>query len=194
MVLAIVAIMMAIILGSLPNFRDHVSLDLTAQQVATVVREGQIYGMSKLGTDEATAGPLGKLWGLRFSSKDGESNRFITFIYQEGLMDEDTITNPSDSRDIQNVYTLGGGIKIKEIWMNESTTRTLQDFVDLKFQARYPEPKCFSRWKDLSYGCDDLYESVDLVLYSPRENRTRTVRVSINGQISVLPATQNNVQ
>jgi prepilin-type N-terminal cleavage/methylation domain-containing protein len=43
-VVAIILIMTAILLGNLPNFRDRLSLDAIAQEMAVTIRQAQIFG------------------------------------------------------------------------------------------------------------------------------------------------------
>jgi prepilin-type N-terminal cleavage/methylation domain-containing protein len=188
-VLAVVAIITAIILTSLPSFRDNVSIDLTAQNVATTIREGQIYGMAELGVGYFEhAQILSRPWALHFEAKsDNSSNQFWSFVYYAEEATVDTFSIDSS----RNVYKLDGGITVEKLFRGNRPVST----IDLKFQARYPEPKCFGYYTDPNdpntYNCDSNAESVWIVLYSPREKRERIVNVSSNGQISILPPNTN---
>lgn len=48
-VMAIFLIITAVVIADIPNFRQKSSLDLTANEVATYIRGGQVFGISQKG-------------------------------------------------------------------------------------------------------------------------------------------------
>lgn len=183
-VLAIVATMTAIILGNLPSFRDTISIDLVAQQVAVAIREAQVYSMTGK-SDPGSLNPANsKYWGIKFFSDSYTPKSSDTFLSMSYLPDDDrddvgygldngTVVSPT--------YKLGGGIRVQSLTLDG----TLKDYIEIKFQRRYPEPNCFGSVDGSGYTCNPNITTAEITICSPRENKKRFIDVSINGQISV---------
>ena len=72
-VIAIMLIITGVVLSNLPNFRDRLSLDLIAQEVAITIRQAQVFG-SGTRTSGANAFPS---YGVYFDT--AHSDNFILF-------------------------------------------------------------------------------------------------------------------
>src|SRR3989338_9771847 len=63
-VLTIFGIMTAVVLANLPAFRDKTALDLIAQEIATTIRQAQVYG---IGTRSAGSSSNFSAYGIYFN-------------------------------------------------------------------------------------------------------------------------------
>jgi len=170
-VLAIIAIVTAITLSSLPSFRDNISIDLVANQIATIVREGQIYGQTQ------KAGEAVYFYGLRFNS----SLPKIFWLNSYAVNDSDDLSAGFDFNKSIQSYDIPGDIVIEEISVySADPSAPPLACIDVVFQKRYPEPNFFS--------CSDSSQLngsfLAIKLTSDRAKRSKYVKIWANGQIS----------
>ncbi|MEK7208636.1 MAG: prepilin-type N-terminal cleavage/methylation domain-containing protein [Patescibacteria group bacterium] len=172
-VLTIFGIMTAVVLANFPAFRDKTALDLIAQEIATTIRQAQVYG---IGTRSAGADPSTQFsaYGIYFDLNPAVLGKKNFYLYadknpNDGYSDED----PNSV--IEN-FAIRGAAEVKEL-CNDSNdcTQTL----DILFQRFYPEAS-FINNPGSSY--------VKIILRSTRINDTRSIEVWNTGQIVVKPS------
>ena len=75
-VVAIIVIMTGILLGNFPDFRDKVSLDLIAQEVAITIRQAQVFGSATRVSSESGVNEFPS-YGVYFDPS--ENDNFVLF-------------------------------------------------------------------------------------------------------------------
>lgn len=168
-VLAIIIIVTAVVLSSLPSFRDNISIDLVASQVATIIREGQVYGVAQKQAT-APAGSANISYGLRLVPG---TKSFFLYGDTDG---NDIMTSDAEK---EQEYSLPGDIVISNVSGDDQVSRT----IDVLFPRRYPEPQFWICVGPTS-SCQLQSSFVIIQLHSDRLNRDKLVKIWKNGQIS----------
>ena len=186
-VISIFLIMTGVILANFPAFRDKAALDLLAQEIATTIRQAQVYG---IGTREA--GTLRFVsYGIYFnpgnSPNVGLDNK--TF-YLYASRDGDTANgfslntpplncnsaNPNEDCIIEK-FAITGATKIEKLCNTIDCTSPLST-LDIFFQRFYPEAIFIGPGNGSSY--------VKIVVQSTRDaTRQKEIQVWSTGQIVV---------
>lgn len=162
-VLAIFIIMLGVVLANFPAFRDQTALQLIAQEIATTIRQAQVYG---IGTRSAGAGGAFRSHGLYFDLADKR-----TFILYADT--NSTGGRQTDDTEIEK-FAIRGGAEITDL-CNESTCGL--QILDILFTRFYPEANF--------PGLSPAPSYVKIVLKSTRTNDQKWVEVWNTGQISV---------
>ena len=192
-VVSIVTIMSVVILANLPNFRDKTSLTLIAQQVATIARQSQIYGITqKQQLADYITSQNEIPYGLSFQRS---SNNFS--LVKKTTSKPFTL-NDSDSSvtDIGRSYLIPSNIQVSAICADDNgqaangdcgNQNNSYDSVIFTFVGTYPEPDfCLKKSNNNNNHClsDQPPGVVRIILYSPGLKDGRAIEIWKNGQIS----------
>lgn len=160
-VVAIFLIITGILLSSLPSFRDSKSLDLVAQEIATAIRQVQVFSLGA----KSTVGSTSYIHGIYFATaqpsqlvvfNDGNSNH----TYDGGEIVEET-------------FKLPAGVTIIQLKSGVSSLTT----ANLTFQIPLTEPTIKSLNTD--------YSSSGLSIKIQKGTKTRTITINQLGQVSI---------
>lgn len=169
-VLTIFLIMLGVVMANFPAFRDKTALQLIAQEIATTIRQAQVYG---IGTRAAGASSF-PAYGLYFdlSISDGKKS-FILYADKTGS------TQGYDATDqIVEKFAIRGAAEIESLQGCGSSCANLSpQKLDILFQRFYPEATFIGLAPAPSY--------VRIVLKSTRTSDQKWVEVWNTGQISV---------
>jgi len=179
-VLTIFGIMTAVVLANFPAFRDKTALDLIAQEIATTIRQAQVYG---IGTRAAGAGT-----SQSFSSYGIYLNPTNTPDFE---LDNKSFILYSDNGSTPNNYDIDDSLIEKFVIRGGAEISVLQGCIvdcvspvpdlltdlNILFQRPYPEA---------NFGVT-AYSYVKIVIKSTRTGDERTIEVWNTGQIVVKP-------
>ena len=187
-VISIFMIITGVILANFPAFRDKAALDLLAQEIATTIRQAQVYG---IGTREAGSGSDFTSYGIYFDLTDtvnlGEK---AFYLYADRRPDLNTppdqkFTNSTIDKVIEK-FAITGAAKISQLLGCSGTPCTYPPPVnatnlstlDIFFQRFYPEATFTGDAGGSSY--------VKIVIQSTRDvARQKEIQVWTTGQIVV---------
>ena len=176
-VITIFLIMTAVVMANFPAFRDRTALQLIAQEIATTIRQAQVYG---IGTRAAGTEfqPHGIYLDLRQTNPFGLDNKsFILYADKVGS------TKGYDATD-QTVekFAIRGAAEIVNLQVcSASCSDPDPKKLDILFQRFYPEAKFFDSGAELSG-----VSYVRIVIKSTRDpSNTRWVDIWNTGQITV---------
>lgn len=121
-------------MASLPQFREKTLLDLTAQQMATIIRQAQVYG---LGTRSASGGGYPS-HGINF---DANTDNKAMILFADSVDDNGKLTGDCNSgSECIERYVLQGSVEIASVKTcdnnNDCTTR---DPLHIIFKRPNPE-------------------------------------------------------
>ncbi|MBI4136238.1 MAG: hypothetical protein HY481_01670 [Candidatus Vogelbacteria bacterium] len=174
-VITIFLIMTAVVMANFPAFRDRTGLQLIAQEIATTIRQAQVYG---IGT--RAAGGAFKSHGLYFdlTASDGKKS-FILYA---------DVNSPSgvgggDVNSPVEKFAIRGAAEIESLQgcAADPCTPVALTSLDILFQRFYPEATFIGLAPAPSY--------VRIVLKSTRTNDQKWVEVWSTGQIVVTDQT-----
>lgn len=164
-VLTIFAIMTAVVMANFPAFQDKTALQLIAQEIATTIRQAQVYGIgTRVETDNFPS------HGVYFDLTTSDGNKsFVLYAdknnAQPGFGDE-------DQNSVIEKFTIRGAVKINALCKTDCSSETL----DILFQRPYPEANFIG----------GTYGGVKVEIQSTRDpTNKRLIEVSNTGQISV---------
>ena len=170
-VVAIFLIITGILLTSLPSFRDSKSLDLVAQEIATIIRQVQVFS---LGSKTAVAGGTSYSHGIYFTTT--QLSQFTIFndkdnsrTYSAGDIVEEIFKMPAS---VAILSYASGGLQV----FNGSTWNSTS-IVDLTFQIPLTEPIIRSGGLD--------YPSMRVKIRKGASGGTRTITINQLGQVSI---------
>jgi len=177
-VVAIFLIMTAIVLGSLPSFRDKTSLDLVVKEVLTEIRQLQVYGGAARSNGVVfTPNSVLTPFGLYFDI----SNPKQIVLFSDTNNDKEY-----SGGEMIETYALGGGVQIQKICLSTPfpiSTPPISDScndngpVSITFTNPYPQPTLTGSLDSFSYA--------RLFFKQTRLNETRSITISQTGQIVV---------
>ena len=172
-VISIFTIITAVVLANFPAFRDKTALDLIAQEIATTIRQAQVYG---IGTREA--GASFSSYGTYFNidlSAGGDKKSFILFadtVASEGYNSGDSLVEKFAIIGSAEIFSLTGCSD------NVCTSVETLNNLNILFQRFYPEAKFIGGSGNFSY--------VKIGVRSTRGlNSERSINVWNTGQIVV---------
>ncbi|MBI2100529.1 MAG: type II secretion system protein [Candidatus Vogelbacteria bacterium] len=184
-VLAIFIIMLGVVLANFPAFRDKTGLQLIAQEIATTIRQAQVYGIGTRSTGVSSFPAYGLYFDVVMAT---DKKSFILFadrddndIYTEGSM-----SCPSDSECVEK-FSIRGAAEIADIQIcnNSGCTEaaTVAPVFSLLFIRFYPEV----RFLEAVNGTELVgYSYARIVVRSTRDSsQQKWVEVWNTGQISV---------
>ncbi|MFH1170171.1 MAG: type II secretion system protein [Candidatus Vogelbacteria bacterium] len=181
-VISIFLIMTGVILANFPAFRDKAALDLLAQEIATTIRQAQVYG---IGTREA--GSEFTSYGIYFAldTSKGLNNKTF-YLYADKDANKNLSPNnpamcipasPPGVDCIIEKFTITGTAKIEVLQgcTGNCASPTILPNLGIFFQRFYPEAT-------LPPG----YSYVKIVIQSTRDaTRKKEIQVWATGQIVV---------
>ena len=188
-VISIFLIMTGVILANFPAFRDKAALDLLAQEIATTIRQAQVYG---IGTREA--GTLRFVsYGIYFNPSNspnvGLDNKTFYLYASRDSVNGFLFSPPASLKNcndpmavsqkdcITEKFVITGAAKIKELCNTTDCTPPLST-LDIFFQRFYPEATFVGPGAGSSY--------VKIVIQSTRDvARKKEIQVWSTGQIVV---------
>jgi prepilin-type N-terminal cleavage/methylation domain-containing protein len=191
-VVAIFMIMTAVILYNQNKFSSDISISNVAYAVALQVRQAQVYGTLVRQSQSSSGATFDSAYGLRFS--DGDQGVEFAFFADD---DNDLFYSAGDS--IIGEYVLPEGNVITDLCTYKgATVRCFQSsdddritFADIVFKR--PEPRAIitdsSQEIDEDSGVptlDSYRDEVQITITSSLGDRTRIVKVTSTGQISVV--------
>ena len=178
-VIGIFTLVTGVVMASLPQFREKTLLDLTAQQMATIIRQAQVYG---LGTRSAGTGQYPS-HGINFDA--GNDNKAM-ILFADANGDGKLTGNCSSGSECVERYVLQGSVQIASVKTCAGGVCTTRNPLHIIFKR--PNPEAI------------FYESVippitadyaKICIQSTRDPSSyREIRVSNTGQIY---ARNNNV-
>lgn len=182
-VISIFLIMTGVILANFPAFRDKAALDLLAQEIATTIRQAQVYG---IGTREA--GTEFTSYGIYFDLNDTSLAKKAFYLYAN----RDSINSFSPSPTNCNLaasqndcvvekFVITGAAEIADLQgcgsSGCSSLNPNPPKLDIFFQRFYPEA-IFPGTTNLSH--------IKIMLQSTRdETKKKEIQVWTTGQIVV---------
>lgn len=173
-VIGIFFIITGIVLVNAPQFRERVSIDLVANDLALVIRSAQTYGMA---TRESKVSSPGTFPSYGFYLQLNEDSISDIFIYPllEGVVPsgEDLV--------VEEEYNLAPGFTIESIC-------TRADIEDEVCQNTSSLSIAFIRPALKATICSDNdceNDKAEIIIKSVKEEKTRLVGVYKNGQIAV---------
>lgn len=180
-VVAIVIIVTGVILASLPSFRSNISIDLVAIQVATIVREAQVYGISQKASKVKENLDYGITFDRMRTTNDDEAEFKDFYLYANT---DDRFEMRVNEK--ERVFTLPGDIIFEKIITPDGPGE--YNRIDILFPQRYPEPIfCARKGVDVPIGCGSPFSlsKVQIIISSKRLNKKKAIEIWQNGQISV---------
>jgi len=175
-VLTIFGIMTAVVLANFPAFRDKTALDLIAQEIATTIRQAQVYG---IGTRAAGTESDYPSYGIYFDPTNSNPANFgldeKSFVLYG---DKGTTPGSYDSADsLIEKFMIRGAANIEALQGCTGDCSLPTSLIDLNilFQRPYPEA---------SFGAA-AYGYVKIVIKSTRTEAGRAIEVWNTGQIVV---------
>ncbi|MBI2482057.1 MAG: prepilin-type N-terminal cleavage/methylation domain-containing protein [Candidatus Vogelbacteria bacterium] len=172
-VIVIFLIITGIIVANYPQFKDQSALELMAQEMAVNIRTAQVLGT---GTRVGSSGPAAaRSYGVHFNSDN--TNKFISFI---GSNKEDGTFDEGDK--IVEEYTLQGA-DITNFY--DQSGDDLTGVFDITYRRPNPEARILHNNSNITG------DSLTIKIKSKRGgDRCKQIRISINGQIAVIPGFQ----
>lgn len=185
---AIITIISSIVLVRFNAFDSTVLLKSTAYEVATAIREAQIYSLSVVntGSDQSSSG-FRYPYGLHFTHGSG-ATMYTLFRFDDISPDKAPAFGVNDgvTETTLRVIPLGGSAEISDICIK----RTLEPLpecgrdVDISFRR----PEFSALFYDSSLGADSSIEYVKLYVSSTKDTTKKwVVEVKVLGQIMVYP-------
>ncbi len=182
-VTAIFLIITGIILANAPQFRDRLSIDLVANEMAINIRGAQVYGAAtKSSILQVGNNNIYPSFGIHFNKS--ENNKFV--LYGANLSEN---THGSDGNfqpeqegySTEEVYLLPQGFLIADLFIGDS-----QDVSNLDILYRRPKLDAEFYYEDLTTACDKGdCPMVSVVIQSVKENKKKKIVIYNNGQIAV---------
>lgn len=182
-VITIFTIMTAVIMADFPSFRDKTALDLIAQEIATTIRQAQVYG---IGTREA--GSKFTSYGIYFDLSDTTNlGKKAFYLYADkdatnSFSSPNPLLNCNQTGEGENEdcliekFTITGTAEISELCADGDCTSQNLNNLDIFFQRFYPEADFV--------GITPSY--VQIVVQSTRNtSNQRKIEVRKTGQIVV---------
>lgn len=169
-VIAIFLIITAVVMTDIPNFRQNSALDLTVSEVATYIREAQIYGASQKG-----GAPTVSSYVIKFMS--GHSD---FYLYQ------DTASTPIDGKEL-NGFTIAS-LKVSGSSNQICNSANLGE-IEIGFKANNYESQIGTQLEpQLMVGGADCgnfsYAEIDIAPLVGSLSSLKCISVYGNGQIS----------
>ncbi len=177
-VIAIFVIITAIVLSSLPRFRERTRLDLVAQEVALLVRQAQTFTTSTRAFGSATNFPS---YGVYFKKGDPDPDTLILFA--DKIVDKKyngTACGQTNSECLEQ-FTLPKSIKIAKI-ISPSPNCPEQDYVHISFVR--PETDAYFVSGNAPHCSPSSYE-ITLQNNESSDPATKTIHVWNTGHIYV---------
>ena len=186
-VLTIFGIMTAVVLANFPAFRDKTALDLIAQEIATTIRQAQVYG---IGTRAAGAGATASFssYGIYFDLDNTDLGKKNFYLYADSNFDSTSPTtilntqgfNGSIKDTVIEKFAIRGGAEISGIFCDTGACVTTSlNSLNILFKRPYPEANFIST-------PSGTYGYVQIVIQSTRnEKNKREIQVWNTGQIVV---------
>lgn len=169
-VIAIFLIITGVVLVNAPQFRERANLDLVAQEVSLHIRGAQVFGLGTVAGQNLDYNS----YGIHFSvTESGNANPKEFYLFGS-----DQLVS-SDSR-VNSYEISGGSFEISNLCYENTFGCISADDISIIFQR----PKT----QAIFFIDDELCPECGLVritLESVRENKSRDVVVSRNGQIYV---------
>lgn len=185
--MAILSLITGVTLANHNRFGGQIMLRNLAHEMALVIREAQVYGVSvrkvNIGVGEFSAG-----YGVHINAANPRNYYLFADSYEDSIYPvrgSDGLRNTS-LEDV-NAYTIGRGYVITQICAGSTGTVCANvcdscsgGALDIVFER--PEPDAHIRFSGVE---DTLYDQAEITLTSPRGDTIRVV-VEVSGQISVL--------
>jgi len=177
-VMSIFVIITGVIIADMPSFRDKTAIDLISQEIATTIRQAQVYG---IGTREAGTGFSS--YGTHFNvnpSAGGDKKSFILFADLGTPPDEQFTGEPPD-KIIERFSVIGAAEIVSLTGCANSTcssSENLNNNLDIIFKRFYPEASFIGGAGNFSY--------VEIEVQSTRDtSNNRSIQIWDTGQIVV---------
>ena len=171
-IISIFTIMTGVVLANLPTFRDKTALDLIAQEIATTIRQAQVYG---IGT--RVAGVSYPSYGVYFALDNSYGLDEKSF-YLYGDVDGAVGFGGPMVDSVIEKFTIRGAAKIVALrgCDGSCTSQTPLLILDILFKRPYPEA---------NFGVT-AYSYVKMVIESTRDStKQKEIQVWNTGQIVV---------
>lgn len=171
--ITIMSLLSGIIIIQYSQFDSTLLLRNLAYEVALSVREAQVLGISVRGAQGTAADKFERRYGVHFDKSASTNKTYILFRDANG-------NGEYTAGEALTTYTIARGSYISEICAGSTCTA---DTLDIMFKR--PDPDALFLAKA---GASTLsgYSDVQIKVTSPRDtSRTRTIRVTSTGQISV---------
>lgn len=182
-VLTIFIIMLGVVLANFPAFRDKTALQLIAQEIATTIRQAQVYG---IGTRAAGTGTAFQSYGLYFDVGFGADKKSFILFSDSDIADKEYggDLNCFPGSECVEKFTIRGGAEIDDIkGCNISgCDLTVPLSFTILFQRFYPEAGFFDSGTPISGGIS--YARI-IVKSTRNQDDKRCIDVWNTGQISV---------
>ena len=188
-VIVIFTITTGIVLANLPAFRDKASLDLVAQEVATVIRQAQVYGAAVRGFSNQGYTSYGIHLPLETGGQlDGTADTFYLFSDPDdggqGQMGSGSKPDCTAQNFCLESYDFRGGISVRKVvGCDESGCANVGQPFNIVFQRPMTDAKFYRQSGDPN---GESYSYVKIILASPK-NQCREVKVWSTGHIYVEP-------
>lgn len=182
-VTAIFLIITGIILVNAPQFRDRLSIDLVANQVAINIRGAQVYGSAtKSSVLQIGNNNIYPSFGVHFNKS--ENNKFV--LYGANLSENTHGSDGNFQQDqegytTEETYLLPQGFIITDLFTGDNESVSNLDIL-------YRRPKLDAEFYsgDLTVACDKAEcPNASVVIQSVKENKKKKVVIYNNGQIAV---------
>ncbi len=189
-VVAIVIIVTSMALANLPNFRDRLSLDVVAQEIAVQTRGAQVFGSA---TSYGGSGLIFPSYGMYFNT--GQSKMFLLFsdlgdLDQNFTYDGNVPPHPGDCGDISlsecsQQYYINAPVKIVAINIFNNS----EQIPVSSLSVVYPRPDTDARFCTSEIPADcippNTIQRAEIVIKADRSGEQRIIAIYNNGQIAV---------
>ncbi len=191
-VISIFVITTGIVLGNLPAFRDKSALDLVAQELATIVRQAQVYGA---GTRGAVGGQFPSygiyLHGTGFGSAPANRVSSDLTLFEDKLAGSVNYYNGSvcpngAASECVEKYTFSNGISIVDVQnCSGGTCATVFSATNGRYNIIFKRPTTDAKFFN-AVGVAQSFEYVRITIKN-QKGQCRNVKVWSTGHIYVDP-------